>query len=181
MKKEILIAGFGGQGVMAIGKNMVEAGMSEGREVTWVPTYGPEMRGGTSNCSVILSDEPIGAPIVSAPTDLIAMNQQSLEKYAPTVRSGGLIFVNGSDAQGLEREDVTVYPIPCIQIAAELGNPRAANMVMLGAYAAATGTLRQETLEGMVRHMFSGPKAHLAQLNIQALQAGMDCVSKAAC
>ena len=179
MKKEIMIAGFGGQGVMAIGKSIVEAGMGEGREVTWVPSYGPEMRGGTSNCSVILSDEPIGSPIVYAPSELIAMNGPSLEKFEQSVQSGGIIFINGDSDQAAHRRDVSVYPIPCDRIANGLGNPRVANMVMLGAYAAATGAIQKQTLEELIRHMFSGPKAHLIDLNLQALQAGMDCVQGA--
>ena len=108
MKKEIMIAGFGGQGVMAIGKSLVEAGMGEGREVSWAPSYGPEMRGGTSNCSVILSDEPIGSPLVYAPSELIAMNGPSLKKFEDTVQSGGIIFVNGDSAKSVHRQDVSI-------------------------------------------------------------------------
>lgn len=179
MKKEIMIAGFGGQGVMAIGKSLVEAGMGEGREVSWVPSYGPERRGGgTSNCSVILSDEPIGSPLVYAPSELIAMNGPSLKKFEDTVQSGGIIFVNGDSAKSVHRQDVSVYSIPCDKIANGLGNPRVANMVMLGAYASATGAIHKETLDGLIRHMFAGPKAHLISLNLQALQAGMDCVHR---
>ena len=96
MKKEIIISGFGGQGVMSIGKNLVEAGMAEGFQVTWAPSYGPEMRGGTANCSVVLSDKPVGSPVFSFPTELIAMNGPSIDKFAPTVVSGGLVLVNSS-------------------------------------------------------------------------------------
>ena len=96
MKKEIVIAGFGGQGVMSIGKSLVEAGLEEGLEVSWVPSYGPEMRGGTANCSVIMSDEPVGSPIVYHPTELIAMNGPSLKKFEDEVVPGGTVFLNSS-------------------------------------------------------------------------------------
>ena len=96
MKKEIILSGFGGQGVMSIGKNLVEAGVEEELEVSWVPSYGPEMRGGTANCSVILSDERIGSPVVEAPTEVIAMNRPSLTKFEPSVVPGGTVFVNSS-------------------------------------------------------------------------------------
>ena len=177
MKREIMIAGFGGQGVMAIGKTLVEAGMSEGMEVTWVPSYGPEMRGGTSNCSVILSDTEIGSPVVYAPTELIAMNGLALVKFESAVQPGGLIFVNSRSAGDVGRTDVTVYPVPCDDLAAELGNTRVANMVMLGAYAEATGAVAHKTLVALIHHMFTGRKAHLAEINIKALRAGINTVS----
>ena len=178
MKKKIMIAGFGGQGVMSIGKSLVEAGMEEGLEVSWVPSYGPEMRGGTANCSVTLSDQPVAAPVFSRCTELIAMNYPSLVKFAPAVVAGGIIFINSSIiTEEFEREDVTIYRVPCDDIARELGNGKCANMVMLGAVIAATGALQKETAEKMIRHIFSGPKAKLADLNIAALAAGVEAVS----
>lgn len=176
MKKEIMIAGFGGQGVMAIGKTIVEAGMIEDKEVSWVPSYGPEMRGGTSNCSVILSDGRIGAPIITHPTDLIAMNAPSLVKFGSSVQPGGTILINGSSAEDADRTDAAVYSVPCDEIAAKLGNPKVANMVMLGAYAAATQAIKQETLVEMIEHMFSGRKAHLIDINKEALAMGADYI-----
>ena len=179
MKKEIIISGFGGQGVMAIGKNLVEAGMAEGLEVTWSPSYGPEMRGGTANCHVVLSDRPIGSPLILHPTELIAMNAPSLTKFGPKVASGGLVLVNSSVVkEKVEREDVRTLYIPCADIAQELGNTKVANMVMLGAYIAATGALKAETVEAMIHHMFAGPKAKLIPLNLKALEAGMACAAK---
>ena len=177
MKKEIMIAGFGGQGVMSIGKTLVEAGMAEELEVSWVPSYGPEMRGGTANCSVILSDSTIGSPIIYNPTELIAMNTPSLKKFEGDVVPGGIIFLNSSIIKDpVEREDVKVVQVPCDQIAIELGNPKVANMVMLGAYIAATGALKVETIQGMLSHMFTGPKAKLVPLNMEAMARGAACV-----
>ena len=179
MKKEIIISGFGGQGVMAIGKNLVEAGMAEGLEVTWSPSYGPEMRGGTANCHVVLSDRAIGSPLILHPTELIAMNAPSLTKFGPSVVPGGLVLVNSSVVkEKVEREDVRTLYVPCADIAQELGNGKVANMVMLGAYIAATGALKAETVEAMIHHMFTGPKAKLVPLNLKALEAGMACAAK---
>ena len=156
MKKEIVIAGFGGQGVMSIGKSLVEAGLEEGLEVSWVPSYGPEMRGGTANCSVIMSDEPVGSPIVYHPTELIAMNGPSLKKFEDEVVPGGTVFLNSSIIkEKVDREDLRV---------------------MLGAYIAATGALKADTLREMIRQMFTGPKAKLVDLNMTALARGMECV-----
>ena len=177
MKREIIIAGFGGQGVMSIGKTLVEAGMAEDLEVSWVPSYGPEMRGGTANCSVILSPEVIGSPIVTEPTELIAMNGPSLAKFERSVVPGGTIFINGTDIDpGHVPEGVRVIRVPCMEIAAKLGNPKVANMVMLGAYIEAMGNLGTETIKEMLVHMFTGPKAKLVDLNIEALRRGAACV-----
>ena len=177
MTNEIMIAGFGGQGGMAIGKTLAEAGMKEGKDVSWLPSYGPEMRGGTANCSVVISSEPIICPIILEPTELIAMNLPSLLKFEPTVVSGGTIFVNSSIiAEKVHRTDVKVVYVPCLDIANELGNTKVANMVMLGAYIAAMGNLGVDTIKEMLAHMFTGPKAKLVDLNIEALRRGAACV-----
>lgn len=177
MKKEIIISGFGGQGVMSVGKNLAEAGMAEGYQVTWAPSYGPEMRGGTANCSVVISDKAVGSPVFTFPTELIAMNAPSIDKFAPQVISGGLIFVNSSVVtEKVARADVTTYYIPCEGIAYDLGNPKVANMVMLGAYIGATGALKPDTIRTMIEEMFTGAKAKLVPLNFKALEAGMACV-----
>ncbi len=173
MTREIIIAGFGGQGVMSIGKTLTEAGLKEGYEVSWVPSYGPEMRGGTANCAVVISDEPIGSPVVSRPSELIAMNGPSLAKFEPQVTSGGLILVNASQAeQKVSRQDVKAYYIPSMEEAGKLGSFKVANMIMLGAYIKATGALKLETIADMLSHVFTGPKAHLVALNIKALEVG---------
>ncbi len=177
MTNEIIISGFGGQGVMAIGKTLTEAGMKEGMEVSWLPSYGPEMRGGTANCSVVLSDESIVSPIVLEPTELIAMNLPSLLKFESVVKPGGTIFVNSSVVdKKVERTDVRAVYVDCIKIADELGNSKVANMVMLGAYIEAMKNLSTETIKEMLVHMFTGPKAKLVDLNIEALKRGAACV-----
>ncbi len=177
MTNEIMIAGFGGQGVMAIGKTLAEAGMKEGKDVCWLPSYGPEMRGGTANCSVVLTDDAIVSPIVLEPTELIAMNLPSLLKFEPTVKAGGTIFVNSSIiTEKVTRTDVKAVYVPCLEIAQELGNMKVANMVMLGAYIQAMGNLSFDTIKEMLVHMFTGPKAKLVDLNIEALARGAACV-----
>ncbi len=114
MKKEIIISGFGGQGGLAIGKNLAEAGMAEGLNVTWAPSYGPEMRGGTANCSVVLSDKPVGSPVFAHPTELIALNEPSLSKFEAGVVPGGCVFVNSDVVTDkVSRPDLTAYYIPC--------------------------------------------------------------------
>ena len=177
MKKEIIISGFGGQGGLAIGKNLAEAGMAENLNVTWAPSYGPEMRGGTANCSVVLSDKPVGSPIFNHPTELIALNAPSLDKFEAGVLSGGTVFVNSDVVTDkVSRPDLTAYYIPCSKIAEEVGNPKVSNMVMLGAYVAATKVLKPETIEAMIQEMFAGAKAKFIPLNIEAFRRGMACV-----
>ena len=176
MKKEIIISGFGGQGVMSIGKNLVEAGMAEGFHVTWAPSYGPEMRGGTANCHVVLSESEVGSPIFSRPSELIAMNAPSLHKFEGDVLPGGTIFVNNSIIPDtVKRTDVRAVYVPCDSIAAEVGNRKVSNMVMLGAYIAATGALKVESVREMLVHMFTGPKAKPVELNMPAPEKGGAC------
>ena len=177
MKKEIIISGFGGQGGLAIGKNLAEAGLAEDLNVTWSPSYGPEMRGGTANCSVVLSDKPVGSPVFIHPTELIALNEPSLAKFESGVLPGGTVFVTSDVVTDkVQRTDLTAYYIPCSQIADEVGNPKVSNMVMLGAYVAATKILKPETIETMIEEMFAGPKAKFIPLNIEAFRRGMAAV-----
>ena len=177
MKKQIIISGFGGQGGLAIGKNLAEAGMDEGLNVTWAPSYGPEMRGGTANCSVVLSDKPVGSPVFARSTELIALNEPSLMKFEEGVLPGGTVFVNSDVVTDkVQREDLTAYYIPCSKIADEVGNAKVSNMVMLGAYVAATKVLKPETIEKMIQEMFSGAKAKFIPLNIEAFHRGMACI-----
>jgi 2-oxoglutarate ferredoxin oxidoreductase subunit gamma len=175
---EIIISGFGGQGVMAIGKTLAEAGMKEGLCVSWLPSYGPEMRGGTANCSVVLSGEEIISPMVLDPTELIAMNKPSLVKFEPQIVPGGVLLVNSSIIEiKASRTDISAYYVPCLDIAGALGNMKVANMVMLGAYIEATKLLKTDTIKEMLAHMFTGPKAALVELNIEALRRGAACIS----
>ena len=177
MLKQIIISGFGGQGGLAIGKNLAEAGMGEGFHVTWAPSYGPEMRGGTANCSVVISSNPIGSPVFAHPTELIALNEPSLMKFEADVRPGGAVFVNCEVVTDrVRRADLTACYIPCAKIAEDVGNPKVGNMVMLGAYVAQTGLLKPETIEAMIARMCAGPKAKFIPLNIEAFRRGMACV-----
>ncbi|MFV0497664.1 MAG: 2-oxoacid:acceptor oxidoreductase family protein [Candidatus Fimivivens sp.] len=177
MTREIIIAGFGGQGVMSIGKTMTEAGLAENLHVSWLPSYGPEMRGGTANCCVVLSDKPIGSPVVIHPNELIAMNKPSLLKFEPEVQKDGIILINSSIVDiKTTRSDVDSYYIPCLQIASDLGNAKVANMAMLGAYLEATKALKIETVHDMLRHIFYGPKQKLIDINLKAMSAGAACI-----
>ena len=133
MTTQLLIAGFGGQGVLFAGKFLAYKGLIEGRQLSWLPSYGPEMRGGTANCSVILSDEPVGSPIVSKPDALIVMNLPSLDKYEDSVVSGGSVFVDSTLIERkLRRDDVKAFYVPATALANELGTPSLANMIMVG-------------------------------------------------
>ena len=177
MKKEIVISGFGGQGGLAIGKNLAEAGMAEGLNVTWAPSYGPEMRGGTANCSVVLSDKPVGSPVFAHPTELIALNEPSLVKFEEGVVPGGMVFVNSDVVTDkVSRTDLTAYYIPCSQIADEVGNPKVSNMVMLGAYIEVAHAVTVDTVMDNLKLMFGERKAHLLPINRQAIERGMECV-----
>lgn len=177
MEERIIIAGFGGQGVMAMGQLLTYAGMIEGKHVSWLPSYGPEMRGGTANCSVIVSSEPVGSPVVVNSTTAIVMNKPSLDKFEPSVNKGGRLFINSSlIEQKSKRGDIEVYYIPANEIADELGNMRVANMVMLGAYLEATKTVDVESvLEGFTK-VFGENRAHLIPINKEALERGAQAV-----
>lgn len=175
---EIIFSGFGGQGVMAMGQTLAETGMREGLNVSWLPSYGPEMRGGTANCSVVVADSEIISPTVSEPTVLVAMNQPSLVKFGANVRPGGHIFVNSTVVdEKVARDDVTVHYVDCGKIAGELGNDRVANMVMLGAVVGATKLMDLKAVQNMMSEIFTGRKAKLVRLNVDAIQNGADSVS----
>lgn len=174
MEERILCAGFGGQGVMAIGQMLTYAGMVDNLECSYLPSYGPEMRGGAANCSVILSDKAVGSPNVTEPKTLIAMNKPSLVKFAETVIPGGVIFVNSSLVDiKVERDDIKVFYIPVTDIAREdIGNIKAANMVMLGAYLGYTGLLTDEAIKDAYLHVFGERKAKFFDMNKRAMDAG---------
>ena len=139
MEERIIIAGFGGQGVMALGQLLTYSGMIEDRKVSWLPSYGPEMRGGTANCNVIVSSDKVGSPVVVEATSSIMMNRPSLDKFEESMVAGGKLFINSSLIdRKTKRDDLDAYYIPANDIANELGNPRVANMVMLGAFLEAT-------------------------------------------
>ena len=173
MLEQNIFAGFGGQGVLLIGKLLAEAGMFEGREVTWLPSYGPEMRGGTANCSVVVSDQPVASPIVTSASAVVAMNEPSLDKFEDAVLPGGKLFINSSIiAKKATRTDIDVYYVPCNEIADELGNPKVANMVMLGAYIEKTKCVGFASALDALLETLGERKAHLIPLNREALNRG---------
>lgn len=175
MTTQILIAGFGGQGVLFAGKCLAYEGLYENKQVSWLPSYGPEMRGGTANCSVILSDEPVGSPIVSTPDVLIAMNLPSLDKYENATAKGGKIFVDSAlIARKVERADVDTYYIPATRIAQELGIPTLANMVIVGKMIKETGIVTFANACEAMKKVVSARHQDLLDANIKALQAGYD-------
>jgi 2-oxoglutarate ferredoxin oxidoreductase subunit gamma len=172
MQSEVKFAGFGGQGIMLIGKILAHAAMQEGFEVVWIPSYGPEMRGGTAYCTVVTSDRPIGSPIIRNPQHLVALNRPSLEKFASTVKTGGVIFINGSLIDiSSGRKDVDEFSVPIIEIAKDLGNPKVANIVALGAFAARSNIFNFNTISNSVKEEFTGKKK-LIPINLKALEEG---------
>lgn len=174
MEAQFLIAGFGGQGILLIGQLMAKAAMLEGRNVSWMPSYGPEMRGGEANCAVVISDDAIGSPLVTEPPVAVIMNLPSLRKFEPAMETGGLLLYNTSliDAKP-ERADTRVIPVPCNDIAEALGNSRVANMVMLGAIIQATSVISIDSAMEALRDAFGEKKANLLPVNRKAIEAGM--------
>lgn len=169
----ILFAGFGGQGVLFAGKVVAYAALIANKQLSWLPSYGPEMRGGEANCAVVVSDEPIGSPLVSEPPVLVAMNKPSLMKFMPMMPAGGTLLYNASLIEGVElRTDVTVIPVACNEVAEQLGNGRVSNMVMLGAIQAATEVVTDDNLVQTLRDWLGEKKAHLLDINLKAIEAG---------
>jgi 2-oxoglutarate ferredoxin oxidoreductase subunit gamma len=176
MQNEVMFAGFGGQGILMCGKVLAHAALEEGHEVVWIPSYGPEMRGGTAYCLVMISDKPIGSPVVRNPSHLVAMNQPSLEKFAQVVKPAGIILINSSLISiGAGRADVDIIKIPVTSIAKELGSVKAANMVALGAFVARSGIVGFDTLRHCTHEEFINKKNFLA-LNMNALEEGKKAV-----
>ena len=172
---QILIAGFGGQGVLFAGKFLAYKGLTEDKQVSWLPSYGPEMRGGTANCSVVLSDAPVGSPIITSPDVLVAMNLPSLQKFVDSVVPGGIILVDSTliDAK-VERTDVQVCYIPATQLAKDAGFSTLANMVLMGKLMSLCDAVpfggNRETLEAFI----PAKKSDLIDVNCQALQTGYE-------
>ncbi len=173
MNKQILIAGFGGQGILFSGKFLAYEGLIDNKEVSWLPSYGPEMRGGTANCSIILSDKKVGSPIVDKPDILIAMNAPSLDKYENETVSGGQIFVDSSLIEKkVERSDVEAYYIPATKIASDENLPGLANMIMVGLMIKHSGIIPYENIEKAMAKIVSAKKQHLLDLNLKAIEIG---------
>ena len=179
MEKQLIIAGFGGQGVLLMGQLLAYSGMLSGREVTWMPAYGPEMRGGSANCSVVISDRPVGSPKVEEADTVIAMNRPSMEIFEKSLVPGGTLLYNSSliDIQPT-RTDIKAYPVPVNDIANELGNTRVANMVMLGAYIGVEPLFDVDTLVEALRHKLGPAKEKLIPLNRTAIEKGIETVKR---
>ncbi len=169
---KFIISGFGGQGVMSMGMMLAYAGMIEGKEVTWLPSYGPEMRGGTANCNVVISDKPISSPVITKATSVVAMNLPSLKKFEDNVLKNGNIFVNSSLVnKKISRKDIKDYYISANDIALELGNDKAANMIMLGAIIDKTNVVNLDSVKQVLEKLFKNKKA-VIPTNIKALNKG---------
>ncbi|WP_319369826.1 2-oxoacid:acceptor oxidoreductase family protein [uncultured Ilyobacter sp.] len=178
MTEKIICAGFGGQGVMVLGKLIAYAGMLHDRQVSWLPSYGPEMRGGTANCHVILSDEPIGSPIVSRDADFaIVMNKPSMEKFEISLAPGGRLLINSSlVSDKASRKDLEVYYIPANEIASECGVEKDSNLVMLGAYLALTKSIDEKGILVALSKVFDSEKTKLLSLHKKALEKGTESI-----
>lgn len=175
MQTEIIVAGFGGQGVLFAGQLLTYAAMDAGKEVTWIPSYGPEMRGGTANCTVVISDEEIGSPQVRNPQAVIALNLPSLDKYEPLVRAGGVLVVNSSIVnRPVERKDILSIALPGNEIAEEIGDKRMTNVVLLGALLANLPVLPFEAVEKALQMHLPERHKKLLPLNFQALRRGAE-------
>lgn len=174
MYYDVLISGFGGQGILLAGQLLAEAGMEKGLNVTFFPSYGVEMRGGTARCTVVISDEMIGSPIVDNPRCVIAMNQPSLVRYQESVPPGGLFIVNSSLANldDVKREDIEVHAVPMSELAIELGNARLSNMVALGAFAHLSGAISPDEIAGALEAVISARNRSLIPLNERAIMEG---------
>ena len=179
MEHEVVFAGFGGQGVLLAGRLLVYAGMLAGKEVSWMPAYGPEMRGGTASCSTVISDEPVGCPVVTRPSALVVMNEPSLVRFERTVRPGGVLIINSSlIKQKATRDDIRAYYVPMNDLAEACGDLQLANMVALGALVAVTRAVPDAFLPQAIATYFAG-KPEMAKKEVQAVALGSGYVAAA--
>jgi 2-oxoglutarate ferredoxin oxidoreductase subunit gamma len=179
MQKEIIIAGFGGQGVLFGGQVLAYAAMDTGREVTWIPSYGPEMRGGTANCTVVIADDEIGSPLVKNPPLAIALNLPSFDKYEQVLAPGGTLIVNRSMVdREAKRDDITVIFVPCNEIAEEIGDKKLLNMVAVGALLTALPELTLKDIEKALEAHLPARHKHLLPKNYEALRRGFEAGQK---
>lgn len=175
MTTEIVLAGFGGQGVLFAGKILAYCGLMDNKELSWLPSYGPEMRGGTANCSVCISDEPIGSPLVMTPDILIAMNQPSFDKFVDTVKPNGKIFVDSTLIESkCERTDVECYYIPSSQLAEDNNLKGGSNIILLGKLIKETNLFTLDTMKKAIEKVVPPTKAHLIENNFKAIELGMN-------
>ncbi|WP_280768259.1 2-oxoacid:acceptor oxidoreductase family protein [Salipaludibacillus daqingensis] len=179
MKQELIIAGFGGQGVMSMGQLLAYAGMKEGKHVSWLPSYGPEQRGGTANVSVVISDKEVGSPVIDKPTSVIALNNPSFEKFEPMLIEGGDLFTNSNLVDiSSKREDIYFLPVPATEIAKNLKMERVAGMVLLGAFITKTKVLSKDSLLEALINVLGEKKKHLIGVNEEAILAGENLIEK---
>lgn len=177
VNEKVIVAGFGGQGVMLIGQILSYCATAKDINTLWFPSYGPETRGGTANCSVTISEENVNSPVISTPDSLIIMNKPSLAKFMPKLKKDGNLFVNSSLVNGLDyRSDVNVYQVPVNDLALKLGNIKVANMIMLGAYLEVTKIFTNDEVIEIMKKKFTGSKLALIDMNIQALETGRQIV-----
>lgn len=173
--KSVLFSGFGGQGILFAGKLLAYKGLMDNKNVSWLPSYGPEMRGGTASCSVILSDRPVGSPIISSPDVLVAMNLPSLARFEECVKPGGMILVDSSLVeQKVTRNDVTAFYIPATKTAGEKGFSTLANMIMVGKLLKELGEFDLETVEKAVSKVISAKHADMKEVNMNAIKTGTE-------
>jgi 2-oxoglutarate ferredoxin oxidoreductase subunit gamma len=178
MQYEVLFAGFGGQGIMTAGQLLAYSGMAENRQVAWIPSYGPEMRGGTAYCTVVVSDRRIGSPIISNPRGVCVFNRPSFDKFVPRVKSGGLSIVNSSLIDvTTDRTDITELTVPANDMAINAGNPKAANVVILGAFIAATRIVKPDTVINVIKEKL-GRKKEALPVNLRAFDEGFELAFK---
>jgi 2-oxoglutarate ferredoxin oxidoreductase subunit gamma len=174
MHAEIVISGFGGQGVLFAGQLLAYAGLAEGRHVTWIPSYGPEMRGGTAHCTIIISDEEIGSPLVRNPSAALVLNPPSMARYEPLVKPRGVLILDSTlITQRSLRTDIWEFAVPAKDIAAELGFPQVANITLLGALLGATGVVQAETVEQVLAERIGPRHRDTLEPNKRALKRGM--------
>ena len=179
MHQEIVFSGFGGQGALFAGQIITYAGMDAGKEVTWIPSYGPEMRGGTANCTVVVSDEPIGSPIIRNPTVAVVLNPESMDKYEPLVAPGGLLVINSTLVRReTRRRDIEAIRIPANELAVELGNVKMANIVLLGGMLAQQPIVSLQAIEETLDKYLTGAKRRFIEPNKRALRTGAGYVHK---
>lgn len=178
INEKVIIAGFGGQGVMLMGQLLSYVATDKELNTLWFPSYGPETRGGTANCSVTISEEPVRSPVISVPDSLIIMNKPSLAKFQPKLKKGGNLLINASLVKDVEiRDDVNVILVEANDLALEIGNLKVANMVMLGAYLEAVNLFTNDEIIAIMKQKFTGEKAKLIDINKKALERGRDIVA----
>ncbi|MCF7858219.1 MAG: 2-oxoacid:acceptor oxidoreductase family protein [Candidatus Cloacimonetes bacterium] len=179
MKTEIICSGFGGQGALTIGKFLAKSGMGEGLNVSWLPSYGPEMRGGTANVSAIISDKPIASPLVTYPDILVALNQPSIDKFGPNIKKNGILIANSDMCpHGIKRDDITVIEAPMNEIASEIGSMKVLNMVAIGIVIGKTNIIKYETLEKDLTNFLKKKNPELLKANLIAIKKGIDIGKK---